>query len=133
MKIALYYRLSIADGDLGKDDKEESNSIENQRLLLTAFVEAREDLEGEISEYIDDGYSGTNFERPSFIRMMSEIEKRRIDCVVVKDLSRFGRNYIETGKYLERIFPMYEVRFLSVNDNYDSMDDKNDAEQIVIP
>lgn len=124
---AIYLRISRDDGD-----KVESDSIQNQRELIREYLKKHPEIT-KTSEFVDDGYSGTNFERPSFIRMMSEIEKRRIDCVVVKDLSRFGRNYIETGKYLERIFPMYEVRFLSVNDNYDSMDDKNDAEQIVIP
>ena len=120
MKIALYYRLSIADGDLGKDDKEESNSIENQRLLLTAFVEAREDLEGEISEYIDDGYSGTNFERPSFKEMLEDAKKGRIQVIIVKDLSRLGRDYIGVGDYLEQIFPVLGIRFIAVNSNYDS-------------
>ena len=124
---AVYLRISRDDGD-----KVESDSIQNQRDLIREYLKKHPEIT-KTTEFVDDGYSGTNFERPSFIRMMSEIEKRRIDCVVVKDLSRFGRNYIETGKYLERIFPMYEVRFLSVNDNYDSMDDKNDADQIVIP
>lgn len=124
---AIYLRISRDDGD-----KVESDSIQNQRELIREYLKKHPEIT-KTSEFVDDGYSGTNFERPSFIRMMSEIEKRRIDCVIVKDLSRFGRNYIETGKYLERIFPMYEVRFLSVNDNYDSMDEKNDADQIVIP
>lgn len=87
MRIALYYRLSMADGDLGKDNKEESNSIENQRLLLTAFVEAREDLDGEISEYIDDGYSGTNFERSSFKLMpekSSKIFSKKVSSIIMQ-------------------------------------------------
>lgn len=120
MNIALYYRLSIADGDLGKDDKEESNSIENQRLLLTSFVETREDLEGDISEYIDDGYSGTNFERPSFKEMLEDAKKGRIQVIIVKDLSRLGRDYIGVGDYLEQIFPVLGIRFIAVNSNYDS-------------
>lgn len=124
---AVYLRISRDDGD-----KVESDSIQNQRELIREYLKKHPEITKTL-EFIDDGYSGTNFERPSFIRMMSEIEKRKIDCVVVKDLSRFGRNYIETGKYLERVFPMYEVRFLSVNDNYDSTDEKNDADQIVIP
>ena len=124
---AIYLRISRDDGD-----KVESDSIQNQRDLIREFLKKHPEIT-KTTEFIDDGYSGTNFKRPAFIRMMSEIENRRIDCVVVKDLSRFGRNYIETGKYLERVFPMYEVRFLSINDNYDSMDDKSDAEQIVIP
>lgn len=120
MTIALYYRLSLADGDLGKDNKEESNSIENQRLLLTAFVEAREDLESEILEYIDDGYSGTNFERPSFKEMLEDAKKGRIQVIIVKDFSRLGRDYIGVGDYLEQIFPVLGIRFIAVNSNYDS-------------
>ena len=74
MKIGFYMRLSLADGDLGKDDKEESNSIENQRLLLQGFVESRKDITGDVTEYIDDGYTGTNFDRPDFKRMISDME-----------------------------------------------------------
>lgn len=120
MRIALYYRLSMADGDVGKDNKEESNSIENQRLLLTAFVKSREDLEGDILEYIDDGYSGTNFERPSFKEMLEDAKKGRIQVIIVKDLSRLGRDYIGVGDYLEQIFPVLGIRFIAVNSNYDS-------------
>ncbi|MBS5843139.1 MAG: recombinase family protein [Clostridiales bacterium] len=124
---AIYLRISRDDGD-----KVESDSIQNQRELINEYLKKHPEIT-KTREFVDDGYSGSNFERPSFIRMMTEIENRTIDCVVVKDLSRFGRNYIETGKYLERIFPVLEVRFLSVNDNYDSMDEKSDVDQIVIP
>ena len=120
MNIALYLRLSESDGDLGVDGKNESNSIENQRLLLLSFIEAREDLEGEVSEYIDDGFSGTNFNRPSFKRMLEDAKKKLIDLIVVKDLSRLGRDYIMAGDYIEQIFPMLGVRFIAVNNNYDS-------------
>ena len=88
MSLGLYYRLSLADGDLGADNKEESNSIENQRLLLTSFVESRDDLIGEIKEYVDDGYSGTNFDRPAFKRMLEDAKKGVIHTIIVKDLSR---------------------------------------------
>ncbi len=122
MSVGLYYRLSLADGDLGIDDKEESNSIENQRLLLTSFVESRDDLVGEIKEYIDDGFSGTNFDRPAFKRMLEDAKKGVIHTIIVKDLSRLGRDYIGVGDYLEQIFPVLGVRFIAVNSMYDSND-----------
>ena len=122
MSIGLYYRLSLADGDVGTDDKEESNSIENQRLLLTSFVASRDDLVGEIKEYIDDGFSGTNFDRPAFKRMIEDAKRGIIHTIIVKDLSRLGRDYIGTGDYLEQIFPVLGVRFIAVNSMYDSND-----------
>ncbi len=122
MSLGLYYRLSLADGDLGKDDKEESNSIENQRLLLTTFVESRDDLVGEIKEYIDDGFSGTNFDRPAFKRMLEDAKKGVIHTIILKDLSRLGRDYIGVGDYLEQIFPVLGVRVIAVNSMYDSND-----------
>jgi site-specific DNA recombinase len=124
---AVYLRLSREDGD-----KAESDSIHNQRELIKEYLTHHPEITN-TKEYVDDGFSGTNFERPGFIRMMSDIENHRIDCIIVKDLSRFGRNYIETGKYLDRIFPMLEVRFISINDNYDNIKESDDADQIVIP
>ncbi len=124
---AIYLRLSRDDGD-----KAESDSIQNQRELIKDYMINHPEII-KSKEFIDDGYSGTNFDRPGFIRLMSEIEGGRIDCVVVKDLSRLGRNYIETGKYLERIFPMHGVRVIAINDNYDSANEPSDADQIVIP
>ena len=120
MSIAIYLRLSQSDGDLGVDGKDESNSIENQRMLLQEYVEARDDLEGEIVEYVDDGYSGTNFNRPSFKRMIEDAKKGLIRVILVKDLSRLGRDYITAGDYIEQIFPLLQVRFIAVNNNYDS-------------
>ena len=122
-----YLRLSRDDGD-----KAESDSIHNQRELINDFLAKHPEIK-KVQEYVDDGYSGTNFDRPNFKRMMAEIEKGRIDCVIVKDLSRLGRNYIEMGKYLERTFPMYGVRVIAINDNYDSANESSDADQIVIP
>lgn len=92
--IAFYLRLSLADGDLGKNNKDESNSIENQRLLLQSFVESMDELDGEIKEYIDDGYSGTNFNRPAFQEMIEDAKKGKIDVLLVKDLSRLGTIYV---------------------------------------
>ena len=113
--VAIYIRLSREDGD-----KEESDSVGNQRKLLTEYVAKKDDFIL-YDVYVDDGYSGTNFNRPSFQRMIADIEDGKVNCVVVKDLSRFGRDYIDTGIYLERYFPELGVRFISVTDSIDSM------------
>ena len=112
--VAVYIRLSKEDGD-----KAESDSIGNQRKLIADFLKGKEELILH-DIYVDDGFSGTNFERPAFRRMMADIEAGKVNCVVVKDLSRFGRDYIDTGKYLERYFPDNDVRFISITDNIDS-------------
>lgn len=126
MVIAKYIRLSQADRDLMKiESKTESESIGHQRDLIQRYINSHSDLRNcEVREFYDDGYSGTNFKRPSFERLMEQIKKGEIDCVIVKDFSRFGRDYIELGDYLERIFPFLGVRFISVNDGYDSKDFK---------
>lgn len=113
--VAIYIRLSREDGD-----KEESDSVGNQRKLLAEYIAKKEDFIL-YDVYVDDGYSGTNFNRPSFQRMIADIEDGKVNCVVVKDLSRFGRDYIDTGRYLERYFPEMGVRFISVTDGIDSM------------
>lgn len=122
-----YLRLSSEDGD-----KAESDSIRNQRSLIQDFVKKHSDI-SLVGEYVDDGYSGANFERPAFQRMMEDVRNHKINCIIVKDLSRLGRNYIETGRYLEKIFPVLGVRFIAVNDHYDSADTKNDTDQIIVP
>lgn len=122
-----YLRLSNEDGD-----KTESNSIRNQRSLIQDFVSRQKDITL-VEEYVDDGYSGANYDRPSFQKMMEDVRSGKINCIIVKDLSRLGRNYIETGRYIENIFPVLGVRFIAVNDNYDSADTKNDADQIIVP
>lgn len=113
--VAIYIRLSREDGD-----KEESDSVGNQRKLLAEYIAKKEDFIL-YDVYVDDGYSGTNFNRPSFQKMIADIEDGKVNCVVVKDLSRFGRDYIDTGRYLERYFPEMGVRFISVTDSIDSM------------
>ena len=110
----LYIRLSREDGD-----KEESDSVSNQKKLLEEFLEGKTEI-GLEDFYIDDGYTGTNFERPGFRRMLNDIMEGKINCVIVKDLSRFGRDYIDTGFYLERFFPEKNVRFISLTDGIDS-------------
>lgn len=119
--IALYKRLSLADGDIGERGKEESNSIEHQGDFLNAFVLSKREFEGmKTVDYADDGYTGINFDRPAFKKMMEGVRRGDIDTIIVKDISRFGRDYIGVGEYLEQIFPLLGVRFIAVNNNYDS-------------
>ncbi len=126
-KVGLYLRLSRDDGD-----KAESDSIHSQRNLLMDFISKNRSFCYK-REYVDDGYSGTNFDRPSFTRMLEDAQKGIINCIMVKDLSRFGRNYIETGRYLERIFPSMGLRLIAVNDNYDTLDRDSSDNEIVVP
>lgn len=114
-KAGLYARLSIED----VRDRKDSDSIENQICILENYVSERSYLKIH-SVYSDNGEKGTHFDRPEFKRLMKDIKEGIVNCIVVKDLSRFGRDYIETGNYLEKIFPFLGVRFISVNDNYDS-------------
>ena len=118
-KLAIYLRLSLEDAD----DKDESNSISSQRTLLLDYIHNNRELEGkEVSEFCDDGYSGTSMERPGMQRLLKEIRENKIGCVLVKDMSRFSRDYIELGTYMNQIFPFMGVRFIAVNDHYDSRD-----------
>ncbi|MEY8429577.1 recombinase family protein [Lachnospiraceae bacterium 48-42] len=128
---AIYVRLSKEDGDVAGASKAESNSISNQKELIRNFLKDKEDIVV-VSERVDDGYSGSSFERPSFKLMMEDIKKGVVDCVVVKDLSRFGREYIDSGRYIERLFPALGVRFIAVNDGYDSLEGKDQSDEIII-
>lgn len=110
-----YIRTSCAD-----DETEKRDSISNQGKLIDSFLLEHPDIEA-ISERIDEGYSGIFFDRPAFNEMMKDIAKGKTNCVIVKDLSRLGRDYIETGRYICNIFPAYGVRFISINDNIDTM------------
>lgn len=112
---ALYLRLSRDDGD-----RVESDSISSQRVILSNFCAKHPELTV-IDEYVDDGYTGTNFQRPAFQRMLQDLESGKVNCIIVKDLSRFGRDYIGAGHYLEKEFPAKGIRFLSVNDQIDSI------------
>ena len=129
---AIYVRLSKEDGDVATAGKRESNSISSQKDLIKNFLKDKKDIVV-VSERVDDGYSGSNFERPAFQMMLEDIKKGIVDCVVVKDLSRFGREYIDAGKYIERLFPALGVRFIAVNDYYDNLEGKSQADEIVIP
>ena len=127
-KAALYLRLSKEDGD-----KEESDSISNQRGLLLSHIQRNLPDVTVAAEKIDDGFSGANFQRPRFIEMMEDIRAGKINCVIVKDLSRFGRDFTESGKYIEHVFPFLGVRFISVNDGIDSLAKKGRNDDIVVP
>ena len=114
-RTALYLRLSRDDEKAG-----ESMSIENQRIILRKFVEENGGIIAD--EYIDDGWSGTDFERPGVKRLLDDAKDGKIDTIVVKDLSRFGRNYIQVGQYIDYIFPAYGIRFIALSDNVDTAD-----------
>lgn len=119
-RVGLYMRLSKDDEKAG-----ESVSIEHQRMILQKYVK---DHGGEITdEYVDDGYSGTNFERPGLKRMLEDAKTGRLDTILVKDLSRFGRNYIQAGQYIDYIFPAYGIRFIAITDNVDTADRSSTA------
>ena len=118
-RVGIYLRLSKEDGDKEDGDKFESDSISNQQLIIEDYLIENPDLTI-VDTYSDDGYTGTNFARPGFQRLLEDIAAGKVNCVVVKDLSRFGRNYIESGQYLEVFFKVMDVRFISVIDNIDS-------------
>lgn len=122
-----YVRLSVEDSG-----KPGADTIEAQKELVLGYIEAQEDMEF-CSLYCDNGRTGTNFERPDFERLMDDVRSGKIDCIIVKDLSRFGRNYKETGNYLERIFPFLDVRFVAVNDNFDTLTAERTADGYIVP
>ena len=122
-----YVRLSCEDGD-----RLESNSVMGQKNLIRDYLSRHPHLI-ERGMKVDDGFSGSDFERPAFREMMEEVRAGRIDCIVVKDLSRFGRNYLEAGEYIERIFPFLGVRFIAINDNYDSEHKSGEMDCLLIP
>lgn len=113
--IALYIRLSTEDEKVG------SLSIENQKYALHRYIESVMDFDGaEVQEFTDNGFSGTSFERPAVQKLLDMVQKGAVNCIIVKDFSRFGRNSMEVEYYLERVFPLYNVRFIALNDGYDS-------------
>lgn len=120
--IALYIRLSV------EDEKTESLSIPNQRLILREKAMSLPEWNGaEILEFIDNGHTGTNFERPAVQKLLELANLGKINCIMVKDLSRFGRNSIETGYFIEKVFPLYHIRFIAVSDNFDSAELNGDT------
>lgn len=122
----MYLRLSKEDGE-----KVESNSISNQREIINSYAKKNQFII--IKEYVDDGYSGANFDRPNFKEMIKDAYDKKFDTIIVKDLSRFGRDYIEAGKFIQRIFPENRIRFISVNDNYDSKSADMNATHLILP
>lgn len=127
-KTVAYCRLSKEDGD-----KIESNSILNQKMYCVDFIHKQNDMEMVRLPIVDDGVSGVSFDRSGFRELEQEIYNQNVDCVVVKDLSRFSRNYIDAGRYLERILPSLGVRFVAINDNYDSMKSDSSVDDFVLP
>ncbi|MCI8309705.1 MAG: recombinase family protein [Clostridia bacterium] len=129
--VAIYIRLSQEDSDNG-EEKSESNSITSQKALLNEFIEEHNDLII-YDTYVDDGYTGTDFNRPGFQRLLEDMRTGNINCVLVKDLSRLGRNYIEVGNYIEQIFPLFNIRFIAINDSVDSFKNPTSANTILVP
>ena len=119
--IAKYIRLSL------EDSKSDSMSVENQRLLLDSFIADMDCEATPVLEFVDNGFSGTNYERPGVQELLELVREGKVNCVIVKDFSRFGRNAIETGYFIERVFPFYRVRFISVDDGFDSLDHEGDT------
>lgn len=119
--LAEYLRISSEDEDLRHTEKLESNSIGNQRNLLNSFIAQRSEFDGAtVLEFCDDGWSGKNFERPAVKELLKQVKQGSIHCILVKDFSRFGRDYLTVDSYIFRVFPFLNVRFISVNDNFDS-------------
>lgn len=129
IRIAIYMRLSHRDKKkdiFGAGAETESNSITNQRLLLSQYAE-KHFSQYELLEFCDDGYSGTNLNRPAVSALLKLIKNKEVDCIIVKDFSRFSRDYIDLGCYIEHIFPFLEIRFISIGDRYDSMEYQGSA------
>lgn len=135
--VAIYLRLSRDDISAGggKDidgSKTESNSISSQRDMIRGFIRKQDDMEI-YDIYVDDGYSGANFDRPEFKRMMKDMEAGNVDCVIVKDLSRLGRDYIEAGRLIQKTFPAFSVRFIALTDHFDSLTADYNETSLVVP
>lgn len=121
-KIGVYTRIS----NKAKNCNDETQSIKNQKSIIENFIQNNDELSSsEIFYYSDDGYSGRIFKRPDFEKLIEDGKKGKINCIIVKDLSRFGRDYIEVNTYLDKVFPFLNIRFISINDNYDSNNNKN--------
>lgn len=126
-KTAIYVRLSYED-----ERKIEQESVDNQKAFLMDYVTKNDDLTL-VATYIDRGVTGTKFDRPEFNKMISDMRAGKINCIVVKDLSRLGRNYLESGDYIEKIFPFFGVRFIAVTDNYDSLTAEPTEDGLIVP
>ncbi len=119
--LVMYLRISVEDKEHPAEGKEESNSIINQRNLLRDYIGGKEELvRYPVTEVCDDGYSGINLERPGMKHLLEMVKKQQVGCIIVKDFSRFGRDYLTVSDYIDQIFPFMGIRFISVNDHYDS-------------
>ena len=115
-----YLRLSKEDGDVESGSVEESCSIQSQRTCIRKYLQDNGMSADDFQEIVDDGYSGTSMHRPGMEQLLKLVESGRVRTIIVRDLSRFARNYLEAGHYLEFVFPAYNVRFISINDQFDS-------------
>ena len=131
-KTAMYLRLSKGDDDLKTSGKVQSNSIDSQKLIIGNFIEAHDDLEL-VDCFIDDGHTGLNFDRNAFKEMMKKVDVGEIDCIVVKDNSRLGRDRIVTTEFISKTFEEKGVRFISINDNYDSLTAGSSDKNLIMP
>jgi len=130
--VAAYLRLSRDDEDMDGSTKQESNSISSQRELIRSFIREQEDMML-FHTYVDDGYSGASFDRPGLKRMMADIEAGKVNCVIVKDLSRLGRDYIEAGRLIQKTFPAFHVRFIALTDHFDSQTADHNTKSLILP
>lgn len=131
-KTAMYLRLSKGDDDLNTSDKTQSNSIESQKLIIGNYINSQDDLEL-AGCFIDDGHTGLNFDRDAFKKMMKKVDAGEIDCIVVKDNSRLGRDRIVTTEFISKTFEEKGVRFISINDNYDSLTAGSSEKNLIMP
>lgn len=133
-RAAIYVRLSKEDGDsfsFGKN-KNESDSITNQKMQLQSFAKRQPDIQV-VATFEDDGFTGTSFNRPGWQQVVEAMKSKEIDCLIVKDFSRLGREYLEAGNYIEKVFPQMGIRFISVNDDYDSLHPKGQSDSLLVP
>ena len=115
-----YLRLSLEDGDVETGSDKESCSISSQRRCINNYIASHADLDGNFEDFIDDGFSGTSMDRPAMRKLLKLVEDGKVHTIIVRDLSRFARDYLEAGHFLEFVFPACGVRFISVNENFDS-------------
>jgi len=128
--VAEYIRLSKEDND----SKDESNSVESQITIINEYVEKNSNENFVVYDtYVDDGYSGTDFDRPAFKRLLEDMKLGKFSTIIVKDLSRLGRNYIEAGNYIEQIFPLFNIRFISISEDIDSIKKPTSVNSVLVP
>ena len=130
--VAKYIRLSKEDEDI----KDESNSVTSQNTILDEFVERNQNDNEEFvvyDTYVDDGYSGTDFDRPDFQRLLEDMKAGKFNTIIIKDLSRLGRNYIEAGNFIEQIFPLFKIRFISISEDIDSVKKPTSVNNVLVP